>query len=184
MRRTSAGTYVVMRYGTRDTASGALLTDSLSGTMFRGVPMTADAPESLGEVPSAAPAPVSDTAPSFVHEHHVGAGYPHVYTECARIWNPIHTEERVARAAGLSSILLHGTATWSLAAVAMAQAHAGDEGLRTLRLLEGQFRKPVLPRDTLRIRLLDSQKGSVSFDVHTDRGDTAMSGGYARFGLA
>jgi hypothetical protein len=24
----------------------------------------------------------------------------------------------------------------------------------------------------------------VSFDVHTDRGDTAMSGGYARFGLA
>ncbi len=183
MRRTSAGTYVVVRYGTHDTASGALLTDSLSGTMFRGVPMTADAPESLGEVPSAAPAPVSDTAPSFVHEHHVGAGYPHVYTECARIWNPIHTEERVARAAGLSSILLHGTATWSLAAVAMAQAHAGDEGLRTLRLLEGQFRKPVLPRDTLRIRLLDSQKDSVSFDVHTDRGDTAMSGGYARFGL-
>jgi hypothetical protein len=66
----------------------------------------------------------------------------------------------------------------------MAQAHAGDEGLRTLGLLEGQFRKPVLPRDTLRIRLLDSQKDSVCFDVHTDRGDTAMSGGYARFGPA
>ena len=64
MRRTSAGTYVVVRYGTHDTASGALLTDSLSGTMFRGVPMTADAPESLGAVPSAAPAPVSDTARS------------------------------------------------------------------------------------------------------------------------
>ena len=184
MRRTSAGTYVVVRYGTHDTASGALLTDSLSGTMFRGVPMTADAPESMGEVPHAAPVLRSDSAPHVVHAHHVDAGYPHVYTECARIWNPIHTEERVARGAGLSGILLHGTATWALAAVAMARAHAGDDGLRTLRLLEGQFKKPVLPRDTLRIRLLGSQKDSVSFDVDTDRGDTAMSGGYARFGPA
>jgi acyl dehydratase len=39
----------------------------------------------------------------------------HVYTECARIWNPIHTDRAVARDAGLPDIILHGTATLALA---------------------------------------------------------------------
>ena len=38
----------------------------------------------------------------------------HVYTECARIWNPIHTDVAYARAAGLPDIILHGTATLAL----------------------------------------------------------------------
>ena len=37
-----------------------------------------------------------------------------VYTECARIWNPIHTDPEYARAAGLPGIILHGTATLAL----------------------------------------------------------------------
>jgi len=39
----------------------------------------------------------------------------HVYTECARIWNPIHTDRAVALGAGLPDIILHGTATLALA---------------------------------------------------------------------
>src|SRR5262245_63914545 len=42
--------------------------------------------------------------------YHLG----HVYTECARIWNPIHTDLAVVRAAGLSGPILHGTATLAL----------------------------------------------------------------------
>jgi acyl dehydratase len=38
-----------------------------------------------------------------------------VYTECARIWNPIHTDRAVALGAGLPDIILHGTATLALA---------------------------------------------------------------------
>jgi len=45
----------------------------------------------------------------------VPAGLAHVYTECARIWNPIHTDRAVARGAGLPDIILHGTATLALA---------------------------------------------------------------------
>ena len=37
-------------------------------------------------------------------------GRAHIYTECARIWNPIHTDRQVALAAGLPDIILHGTA--------------------------------------------------------------------------
>ena len=35
----------------------------------------------------------------------------HLYSECARIWNPIHTDRAAALAAGLPDIILHGTAT-------------------------------------------------------------------------
>ena len=45
----------------------------------------------------------------------VRASAAHVYTECARIWNPIHTDVAVARAAGLPGLILHGTATLALA---------------------------------------------------------------------
>ena len=41
----------------------------------------------------------------------IGAGAAHVYTECARIWNPIHTDTAVTAKAGLPGIILHGTAT-------------------------------------------------------------------------
>src|SRR6185295_17827334 len=45
----------------------------------------------------------------------VAAALAHVYTECARIWNPIHTDRAVALGAGLPDIILHGTATLALA---------------------------------------------------------------------
>jgi acyl dehydratase len=38
-----------------------------------------------------------------------------VYTECSRIWNPIHTNPAVATRAGLPRPILHGTATLAMA---------------------------------------------------------------------
>lgn len=40
----------------------------------------------------------------------ISRSFAHVYTECASIYNPIHTERRVALAAGLPDIIVHGTA--------------------------------------------------------------------------
>jgi len=58
----------------------------------------------------------------------IPATLAHVYTECARIWNPIHTDPAVARQAGLSAILLHGTATLALAvSAALAREPRGAE---------------------------------------------------------
>ena len=50
-----------------------------------------------------------------------------VYTECARIWNPIHTDLAVARGAGLAAPILHGTATLALA---VSRAVARELGRR------------------------------------------------------
>ena len=61
--------------------------------------------------------PPNDATPSHTWstEVPISSTLAHVYTECARIWNPIHTDRAVARAAGLPDIILHGTATLALA---------------------------------------------------------------------
>jgi acyl dehydratase len=59
----------------------------------------------------------------------ITAGAAHVYSECARIWNPIHTDIAVARAAGLPGIILHGTATLAVAVSRIvARELGGDPG--------------------------------------------------------
>ena len=45
----------------------------------------------------------------------IPAGAAHVYTECAHIWNPVHTDRAVALAAGLPDLILHGSALVALA---------------------------------------------------------------------
>ncbi|OAI51475.1 hypothetical protein AYO46_01415 [Betaproteobacteria bacterium SCGC AG-212-J23] len=78
------------------------------GMLYRGVTLEGgdrgsvdDPPKHDRELPTAGNFPVAATA-------------GHVYTECARIWNPIHTDPEYARAAGLPGIILHGTATLAL----------------------------------------------------------------------
>jgi len=53
-----------------------------------------------------------------------------VYTECARIWNPIHTDVAVARRAGLSGPILHGTANLALAVSRVVAHDLGGEPAR------------------------------------------------------
>ncbi len=58
----------------------------------------------------------------------------HVYTECARIFNPIHTDVAVAEAAGLPGPILHGTATLAMAVSAVVDRAAGGDPSAVQRL--------------------------------------------------
>jgi acyl dehydratase len=102
-------------------------------------------------------------------------GLCHTYTECARIWNPIHTERAVALRAGLHDIILHGTATWALAARAVLDARAGGD-VRRLRRLAGRFRAPVDAGATLLVRHAEVAPGVIAFTVEAG-GAVAMDGG-------
>ncbi|HSB42925.1 MAG TPA: MaoC/PaaZ C-terminal domain-containing protein [Methylomirabilota bacterium] len=68
----------------------------------------------------------------------VAATLAHIYTECARIWNPIHTDRAVARAAGLPDIILHGTATLALAVSEVLRRRPGGPA-RPVRALHCRF---------------------------------------------
>jgi acyl dehydratase len=111
---------------------------------------------------------------------------PHVYTECADIWNPIHTERRWALAAGLPDIILHGSATMAIAARELVN-RIGDGDPARLRRLGGQFRAMVIPGTAIRIEcagVSSSPDGDKTafFAVLNADGSPAVKDGFAVFG--
>jgi acyl dehydratase len=120
LERRPPGAYMVLRLETID-AAGRPVTTTDYGSLYLGVscdrssPSPSSSPLSpqgrgQGEAPREPSPP-----PTWTSEVAVSPTLAHVYTECARIWNPIHTDRAVARAAGLPDIILHGTATLALA---------------------------------------------------------------------
>jgi acyl dehydratase len=99
----------------------------------------------------------------------------HVYTECARIWNPIHTDVVVARRAGLDAPILHGTAT--LARAVSIATELAVVPLSAVRRVAGTFAAMVPLGSTITVRLLASTPTSLAFDVVTEAGQTAVRSG-------
>ena len=132
LERRSPGAYMVLRLETVD-ATGRPVTTTDYGSLYLGVACDSSplSPQGRGqgegwpkgEGPSKTEGwpkreePSKDATPSetWSTEVPISPTLAHVYTECARIWNPIHTDRTVARAAGLPDIILHGTATLALA---------------------------------------------------------------------
>jgi len=114
------GAYLVLRMETVD-AAGHAVTTTEYGSLYLGV--------ECDGTPHPNPLPSEEREPRTLSPQGRGQGegwswttdvpiaptLAHVYTECARIWNPIHTDRAVARGAGLPDIILHGTATLALA---------------------------------------------------------------------
>ena len=103
---------------------------------------------------------------------------PHVYTECADIWNPIHTERQVALAAGLPDIILHGTATWALAAREIVRRRCDGDPARLARL-HGRFAAMVIPGTKITLDIGATDAGVVPFVVRNADGDPALARGVA-----
>jgi acyl dehydratase len=125
------GAYVVTRLETLD-ADGRPVSTTDYGSIYRGVeceqsvlpPRVAGLADSKGDVETDRRGDGSPPRRDWSVEVPVPPGLAHTYTECARIWNPIHTDRAVARSAGLPDIILHGTATLALA-VSAALERAG-----------------------------------------------------------
>jgi acyl dehydratase len=106
----------------------------------------------------------------------VPAGLAHVYTECARIWNPIHTDVAVARAAGLPDIILHGTATLALA-VSQVLYHAAADP-RAVTRVSGRFTGIVPLPSRLTVRAAKAREGEAFlFEAAGEDGTIVLGGG-------
>ena len=182
-RASRSGVHCVCRLETKDQRSGEPVTTSWTSSVYRDVAL-AGAPAAIAsapDLPEAAGAPLPDDAASlrFV----VPREMPHVYSECADIWTPIHTERAVALEAGLPDIILHGTATWALAGLAILRAHAGADVGR-LKRLSGRFTGMIIPGEAITFRHAPVGEGAageriVRFEVLTASGAPAISQGVA-----
>jgi acyl dehydratase len=95
----------------------------------------------------------------------------HVYTECARIWNPIHTDVAYAKAAGLPDIILHGTATL---AYSVSRVVAALE-LKTVRRVRCRFAGMVTMPSTLHVHAARAGQ-EIAFETRNDRGPVIERG--------
>jgi acyl dehydratase len=104
----------------------------------------------------------------------------HVYTECARIWNPVHTDTAVAARAGLPGLILHGTATLALAVSQILRAEAENKPER-VRRVAGRFSAMVLMPSQITVNILSRQTATegdvVRFEVRNSEGALAVSNG-------
>ncbi|GJF05784.1 MaoC/PaaZ C-terminal domain-containing protein [Pseudonocardia sp. D17] len=78
---------------------------------------------------------------------------PTVYTECSTIWNPIHTDIRVAHASGLPDIVVHGTETMARAVTAVLDDQ--DLGRWTVGRLATRCTGMGVPGETVTVHRTD-----------------------------
>lgn len=184
VERRRPGAFQLSRLRTSDT-SGRPLCETWYGSIFRGVDVQGpDRPPA--DLPP--PLPLAPETPEAGAPHAevpipIAAGAAHVYTECARIWNPIHTDAAVARAAGLPAIILHGTANLALAvsSVLHQQAHGEAPDPTRVRRISGRFGAMVLMPQTAVVRIDGSRTTPagelVAFELRTAAGEPAVRDG-------
>jgi len=137
-----AGAFLMIRMETRG-VQGDLVSLTDYGSLYRGVGV-----EGLGAGAMQAREPARDSPALLdVGEVQLAATLAHTYSECARIWNPIHSDAAHARAAGLPGIILHGTATLALSVSRVLAAQGVDPS--AVRRIRARFSGMVPMPSTL-----------------------------------
>lgn len=177
VEQVSSGVLSVDRYRMTD-ASGALVAELDMGGIALGGTLEGDAtPAPNLQLPEVALA----SEPLWVQQIEVPGDAAQIYTECAQIYNPIHTERRVALDAGLPDIILHGSATQAMAISAIVDHVLGGDPTRVRRFY-AQNRAMVLMDSVIEVRCLGVSTladgtCAVRFDVRTADGAPALDRG-------
>lgn len=168
------GAYQMMCLETTD-ADGIPVATTYQGGLSRDVAV-AGGDRWLSEAPTlpdgSATVPVREA-----HPIPVAAEAAHVYTECARIWNPIHTDKRVALDAGLPDIILHGTATLALAVTRLVNEKLAGDPTRVKRIA-CRFAAMVLMPSTIRLEIEAQSEAGIWFTVYNAEGAPALKDGF------
>lgn len=176
VRDTRAGALVVIRLDTVDRNGRPVATTDYS-SIFRGVPADGEAAVTVEPLP-ALEAPPGDEV-RWEETLAVPAWAPHVYTEGARIWNPIHTDVAAARAAGLPGPVLHGTATLGLALSRVLARDLGGEPAR-VRGVRARFAGLVPVPTLLTVRGRSRAGQVVGFDALDPQGRPVLTAAAVR----
>ncbi|WP_320668703.1 MaoC/PaaZ C-terminal domain-containing protein [Patulibacter defluvii] len=178
VERAAAGARTTTRFDGR-AEDGTALWTSWMRTVYRGVAVDGEE-----RPPADAPPPpvAADEQPDRrVRGIAIDVAAPHVYGECARIWNPIHSDRAIARAVGLDGPILHGSATL---------AHAVDEALtalgagpRQVRRLGAGFRSAVAVPSAIAVVVTATGRQAdgdrlARFEVREESGGVVLRDGF------
>jgi acyl dehydratase len=182
LRSTSAGLLVTTRLTTTDVIACEPVVESWFSGIFLGRSVN-------GEIRAGEGSPILekfeavDNEPTAQLLLQVDRALPHLYTEAASIWNPIHTQRRAARDSGLDDILLHGTCTWASAGLFLLRQYAQGDPARMKRLAGKMVGKALVGRRLdIQLRRLPTQQGlsRLAFQV-LDGNTVVIADGVAEF---
>jgi len=172
------GAFQVMRLDTVD-AHGKLVSTTWQGGLFRDVAVTGPNRPAT-EIPPLPSAAATGATARHEVKIPISALAAHVYTECAHIWNPVHTDTAVADRAGLPGLILHGTATLALAVSQVVKLEASCEPSQ-VRRIAGRFNAMVMMPSEITVRILSREKtadgDAVCFEVRNAEGAPAVRDG-------
>lgn len=168
------------RYTMTD-ATGAIVAELDYAGITRGA--VTDGPDRIAAEPPPLPDPPTLSDPLWVADIPIAPEAAHVYTECAEIYNPIHTERSVALAAGLPDIILHGSATTCIAMREIIDRCLDGDPTRLARFT-GQLRAMVLLDTQIQVRCLADVAGpdgsrAIYYEVRNGDGDPVLANGVA-----
>ncbi|HEY7538544.1 MAG TPA: MaoC/PaaZ C-terminal domain-containing protein [Methylomirabilota bacterium] len=175
-RPSRAGTLVMARLSTVD-RNGRPVTTTDYGSVYRGI--TTEAEVRAPVEPLARPSPPVSAEIRWTAAVPVAGRAAHVYSECARIWNPIHTDIAVARSAGLIAPILHGSATLALAVSQLITNDLDGDPTR-VREIAVRFTGLVFMPSTFTVRGRGRSGDLLAFDAVDERGEPVLSDGVLR----
>ncbi|GAA1628819.1 MaoC/PaaZ C-terminal domain-containing protein [Georgenia ruanii] len=160
----------------KTTATTAAITTATS--LYRGLklPPMADLPPDEHRMPPPGHGQLPLSSAVEIEFTDVAA---HVYSECARIWVPFHTDLRESQRAGFPRLILHGTATLSYCLSALLGAVGVTDHARVKHFRCG-FRKPVFvgTRARLVYATHEDETGTVvDFELRDPEGVPLLSDG-------
>jgi acyl dehydratase len=176
VRPRRAGTLVVARLSTVD-RNGRPVTTTDYGSVYRGI--ATDEETRAPVEPLARPSPPRSAETRWSAAVPVASRAAHVYSECARIWNPIHTDIAVARTAGLAAPILHGSATLALAVSEIVKQDLDGDPAR-VRDIAVRFTGLVFMPSTFTVRGRGRSGDLLAFDAVDERGEPVLSDGVLR----
>ncbi|HLW69979.1 MAG TPA: MaoC/PaaZ C-terminal domain-containing protein [Candidatus Binataceae bacterium] len=178
VERRAAGAFEVVKFATVD-HRGTPVCTTYYGSLYRKVEV--NGPDHPAELPRSLAPTTTPAQPRTAIPIAIGAGAAHIYTECARIWNPIHTDAAVAAAAGLPGLILHGTATLAMAVSAIVRAEAQGDPARVSEV-GGRFGAMVLMPSVLTVRIQTREKcdrgDAIFFEALSADGGRAIRDGF------
>ena len=176
-RQIPPGVYSVDRYRMTNSRGELIAELDYNGIIRGGVLDGEDI-----ELEPSEPVPALPSAGETVwsEEVHIPLHAGQQYTECADIYNPIHTEPSVAARAGLPGVILHGSATKAMALSTIINRCFDGDANRITRLC-GQLRGMVLMDTTIRIECLGTvhsdDERQVFYRVLNQEEQAAIAGG-------
>jgi acyl dehydratase len=187
LQQRSVGVLAVLAFTT--IADGEPVVESRQGILYRGSSLSAEpigsaarpAPRSTPAAPvdtaaSRPSAPVPSEPAGEIVAFEVGPADAVVYSECSGIWNPIHTDPRAARLAGLPHPVLHGTATLARTISAVVNSRLDGDPTRLTRL-SCRFTAPIAAGDEATLAATELHDGALGFTTTKDGGVAVLADG-------